>query len=114
MTTKTMKRLTLLVVIILLFLLVVSCASNEKKIVGEWQATEGGGGVTFYKDGTVIFTDSIGDISGTYSFVDDDTIKVEMSGILSLGGNLMIDVSFSDGNLVMSLDGTQTEYEKVD
>jgi hypothetical protein len=100
--------------LILLSLLSASCSTAENQIIGKWEEVGGDGGtVSFYKDGTVIFGDSVfGNLSGTYAFVDKSTIKVEMSGFLALGGAQLFEISISNGSMTMTNSGYSSNYKK--
>lgn len=91
-------------------LLVASCGGSNR-IVGEWEDSDG---VVyhFYKDGTLTFNSFGLEVSGTYAFVDKDSIKIELDGLLGLAGNTVFDVSFSGNQMTWEGSGVYVEFEK--
>jgi hypothetical protein len=79
--------------------LFISC-STKSSIVGKWEETDGEvQTLEFFKDGTVSAIERRMTLAGKYSFVDDDRIKVELGGIGSLAGPMILRVSLSNGEL---------------
>ena len=98
-----MKFKTLLVLLMVGILL--TACSTASKVVGDWVATDGTA-FSFYKDGTVSI-DSLGfTITGTYEFVDKDTMRLELDGLWGIAGASIYDVSVKGSELTLS-DGIQ-------
>ncbi|MET0081281.1 MAG: hypothetical protein ABW119_22730 [Candidatus Thiodiazotropha lotti] len=58
-------------------------------------------GFEFFKDGTLSVLTATGAIGGSYGFIDEDTIKMELGGILSLAGTQVFDLTFEDHNTLV-------------
>lgn len=62
-------------------LLVASCGSDPKDdLLGKWESSGGASSVEFFKDGTIQNVSRIGVSVGTYTFVDENRIKIEFRG----------------------------------
>lgn len=92
------------VVIIAIILFVVFSNSNsiEKKIIGTWQINEEPQiYVMFGENGTFSMTDDEDYIEGTYTFINDNMVKVHIN-YLWIDFTLSGDVSISGGNMTIS------------
>lgn len=79
---KMMRKMVVLSVALILsfvFCSVSEAVNLKKGIIGKWVEVEGGGSYEFLKDGTVIK----GSTAGSYKFIDDNRLKVDLgpSGI---------------------------------
>ncbi|NSW52546.1 MAG: hypothetical protein HPY85_08600 [Anaerolineae bacterium] len=106
-----MKQKLFLLLIILSLLL--SACSASSKIVGSWVDADGVV-YEFFKDGTVTI-DSWGiTISGTYEFIDKDTLKMNLDGLWGIGGATVFDVEFSGKQLLLTSTGQTVTLEKAE
>ena len=51
--------------------------------------------------------------AGSYEFIDSDTIRIEMSGLLSLGGAQVFDVQINGDTMTLSNGMITTRYRRV-
>ena len=100
-------------VLILLAGLVLGACSSSNKIIGTWE-DQYGDQYEFYEDGTAVVTSYGVPITGSYEFIDDDTLKFNFDGLLGLAGSPIIDVVFSGGELRMDLYGEMLILKKID
>ena len=109
---KTSTRL--LCAFIALVLLATAC-SPQNAIIGKWESAGAGivNTLEFFQDGTVRSTTGTLIVTGTYKFVDDDTIRVDLSGLLGLIGSQLFDVSISGNTLTLESGGTSITYNRV-
>jgi hypothetical protein len=106
------KRVFFSLLAVLLSVSLLSGCSNKPAdlLLGQWvvptsQNSRHGihRGFEFFVDGTLSVLTTTGAIGGSYSFIDEDTIKLEMGGILSLAGAQVLDLTFEDHDtLVMT------------
>ena len=96
-----MKRIVILFLII--SLLLSACSALENEIVDAWR-DEDGVFVEFFKNGTLLITDEQGtNITGTYQFIDNDTIEINFSGVLAdETGSQIMDVVIEGDTLTLS------------
>lgn len=100
------------VLLLLVLSLILAGCSGAGKIVGKWQ--EANDTVyEFFKDGTLVVSSYGIQMTGVYEFVDNDTIKITMDGLLGIGGASVLDISFSGSQLRLNADGVITTLEKV-
>jgi hypothetical protein len=96
--------------------LVGACCSTsvEKQIIGKWEpASEKGDTLEFFSDGTLIVSDGGEQAVGTYTFLDETRIKIELSGFYALGGAAIRTVSITDDTLYMTVeDGSTSSYHR--
>jgi len=121
MPTGSIGRLTRLLGVIFVGLWLVACSeSPQERIVGKWQAagTTDGNVLEFYQDGTVTFNEAITGvgINGEYTFLNDQKVKIELSGILAIAGATIYTISFSDNQMsLVTQNGDEVStYDKVD
>jgi hypothetical protein len=111
------KAFFMLMVALLAFSLPVACKENHlesknPEILGAWQG--GGQTVELFKDGKITLGTNWGtqQATGTYEFIDDDTIKVKFKSsppqdyTFSLSGDTLI-VTRTDGTLI-------GEYKRIE
>ncbi len=96
-----MKRIIILVLSI--SLLLSACTVLENEIVDAWR-DEDGIFVEFFKNGTLLITDEEGtNITGTYHFIDKDTIEINFAGALAEEtGSQIMDVVIEGDTLTLS------------
>ena len=99
----------------------VACSeSPEEQIVGKWRVANSTDGnvLEFYQDGTVTFFESITGLSvnGEYAFLNDEKIKVELSGILAITGATIYTVVFSDDRMTLKPQngGNVSTYDRLE
>ena len=89
---------------------VAACDKAESKIVGKWRLDEHQT-LEFFPDKTLVLATPVNNFSGVYSFVSDDRIKMEFSGvIIGLAGPQIARVSFQDGDLVLDGDSSSSLF----
>ena len=96
-----MKRIIILSLVA--SILLSACVSLEKEIVDAWRDPDGIF-VEFFKNGTLLITDEEGtNITGTYHFVDKDTIEINFAGALAEEtGSQIMDVVIEEDTLTLS------------
>jgi hypothetical protein len=91
----------------------ISCSNTEKAILGKWES--GAESMEFFKDGTVSVVSGGMSLGGTYKFVDDERVKIDLSGFGALAGPLVLKVKVSRNNLtVTNSKGNVSTYQRVD
>ena len=98
-----MKKSIVLSLIIICMVFLVSCSAS-KSIVGSW-TDDSGSSFNFYEDGTLTINSGLLSTSGTYTFVDNDTMEVQLDGLLGIAGATVYDVEISKGELRLETDG---------
>lgn len=97
-----MKRIAILILVFgLLLLSAYTVLKNE--IVDAWR-DEDGIFIEFFKNGTLLITDEQGtNITGTYQFIDKNTIEINFSGALAVEtGSQIMDVAIEEDTLTLS------------
>jgi hypothetical protein len=107
-----MKKIYVNVTLILAVVLFTLSACTTNKFVGTWQDSQTGESIEFYKDGTVTFNSSLFSTTGTYTVVDDSSIRVDFTGLLALAGSQVWDYSFSGKTLTLNINGVEATYTK--
>lgn len=107
-----MKKSVVLSLVIICIVLLASC-SVSKSIVGSW-TDDAGSSFNFYKDGTLTIDSGLLSTSGTYTFIDNDTMKVQLDGLLGIGGATVYDVEISKGELRLNTAGQILILTKAD
>jgi hypothetical protein len=110
----------MLMVAVLAFSLPVACKENppdikNPEILGAWQGA--GQTVELFKDGKIVLRTNWGtqQATGTYKFIDDDTIKVKFKSsppqdyTFSLSGDTLI-VTRTDGTLIGEYKRVKKQY----
>ena len=84
----------------------------QNTIIGTWEQVGGVGEVLqFSNDGTITAT-SLGITGvGSYEFIDNDTIRINLPGIFS--SSQIFDVQISDDTLTLSYNGTSVHYRRI-
>lgn len=107
-------------VIVILFgiiLCVFSCTSNpEDAIVGKWQEIDGTETMELFKEGTLtIVPDDMPSMSGNYSFIDKDRMKIELDGrVGSMVGSMVLKVQITRNELTTTdPKGKPQKYRRV-
>ena len=96
----------------LICLLFLSACSSSNSIVGSWE-DDSGSLYNFNKDGTLTFETGYISTSGTYSFVDKDTIKIQLEGLLGISVFNTYDVEFQKGEVRLTGSGETIVLRKA-
>ena len=102
-------RVNVLVMALLLVGLAGCGKSTEEAILGEWGESGGTEVVKFFEDGTISIEESNEDMVGNYTFVDEDTIRVELGGLGALAGPMVIGVTIDGDSLVLTMPDDRAE-----
>jgi hypothetical protein len=101
--------------LLLASLIIASCAKKlEDDILGKWRNVNDSDTVELLNDGTIMIVNRPGPmIGGRYTFVDKDRIKVELGGMASVVGPLLVTVSIQDDELSWTMpDGSSLKYRR--
>jgi hypothetical protein len=109
---KSSQKFLIIAICLLTVVTLAGCGSPKSQIIGKWKEQTSGAEVEFFKDGTVILKVLLTNI-GKYSFVDNDTIRLELSGLLSLAGAQMYDVKIADNVLTLTNGSTVLTFNRV-
>jgi hypothetical protein len=93
-------------------LVLAGCGASDR-IIGRWQDVDGVQ-YKFYKDGTITIDSFCLKFTGDYEFIDTDTIRIDMGGLLGLAGPTVMRVEFTGDQLILSDGGAEIILEKVD
>ena len=107
-----MKKKVVVLFIFICLLILTSC-STSKNIVGNW-LDDTGSSFTFYKDGTLTIGSGLLSTSGTYTFIDKNTVKIHLDGLLGIGGATVYEVEIHKGELLLSNGGQVITLRKSD
>lgn len=80
---------------ILLVLILAACSGPERDVLGKWKSEDGLSTIEFFHEGTVTMMDEIMPVSGSYTFLEKDRIKLDMGGIGALFGPLVSEIVIS-------------------
>ena len=69
--------------------------------------------VEFKRDGTVTYTTYSLEFSGTFDSIDDDTIKVSMSGLFAPWKDQLIDYDITGDTITLTIEGKSTRYTRT-
>lgn len=105
-----MNKKILLVSLLIIVLLTACSASN--RILGKWEDADGSI-YEFFKDGTMAINSFGISISGTYEFIESDTMKLNMDGLWGIGGATIAKVKFSGREMIWTIDGQSISFDKV-
>jgi hypothetical protein len=105
MSSKVSVRVVALLVCVILC--TTACAVDPKKtIVGKWR--DGDGDVTtYFPDGTFSVTTKDGDVTGKFSFPDQDHLKLQVEGLMAGYGPQLCTYSLSADVLKMTYRGKE-------
>ncbi len=102
------------IVILVVLLAASACGGPRRSIIGKWDQVGGGETLEFYTDGTVVATGVGMTISGTYTFIDDEHIRIDLSGLWGIAGPQVFRVSISGNRMVLEDSyGSTFEYTRV-
>lgn len=97
---RSIHLITALLVMAALFTAVVSCGGAESQIMGKWQFVDSAETIEFFSDGTVMTGGSL-PMGGSYDFVDQNRIRIELGGLGSLAGPQIFGVQISGDRLTL-------------
>ena len=87
-----------------------ACEAEREDLVGEWEAEDGTGTLVFGPGGEVAFTHVGQTVTGTYTLIDDEEVRLDLPG--------MAPIEFEyegDDDFEMNVPGVgEVEYEKVE
>ncbi|MGI9174293.1 MAG: hypothetical protein ACR2GR_03090 [Rhodothermales bacterium] len=87
-----------------------ACEAEQEDLVGTWETEDGNGQLVFGTDGSVDFSHVGETITGTYTLVDDDEVRLDLPGMEAITFEYEGDDDFE-----MDVPGVgEVEYEKVD
>ncbi len=97
-------RIAFFVLLSAVLMLQISCTSSglEKEIIGKWVEIDGSEKMEFFKDGTIMVTESSLNMSGKYSFLEKNRIKVELGGLGMLAGPQIAAIEISNEQLTIT------------
>jgi len=96
------KKIYLKLCIIILTTFVVGCSNDPtNEIVGRWYDVDDGGKsvMELFEDGSVQMSGEM-EMSGSYTFPDDNHIRLDMEGIGALMGPMIFEYSLASGELI--------------
>lgn len=97
------------------FMLLIACSIKDS-VVGKWEGVGVGSAETMelYKDGTLLINSGSLSVTGKYTFLDNDRIKFEFSGLAALAGPQIFTVSISNGELhLVNHQGRKLRYQRA-
>lgn len=102
--------------------LLISCSSKPEDVVlGKWGTVDGSAKIELFKDGNItiaekgVSTEKYLLVSGKYSFLDKDKIKIDLDGYQQIGGPTIITVSFSGEEMAWTYpNGEVLKYQRRD
>ena len=102
-------------VAVVFFSALVAQADLKKDLLGKWQDTSSSKEtMEFLEDGTMIMVAKENNLVGNFRILDDERIRVDLSGILSVGGPQIYSIAFSNDVLSMTSLGNQVcQYKKM-
>jgi ABC-type glycerol-3-phosphate transport system substrate-binding protein len=105
-----MKTKTLLALLVIVLTLT-ACGGAQNEIVGTWEDADGVLYI-FEEDGSLTLAAEGIEVTGTYEFIDKDTMEVELetTGL----GITLLDVEISGDTLTLKENGTSTELTRVE
>lgn len=108
-----MKRISVLALVACLGLFVAAC-SAKRSLVGRWEQIGGTEKMEFIAGGALsMFAQGIS-VSGKYSFIDDNHLKLELDGLFALAGAQTLTFSISSGELSLTdAKGAVSKYRRV-
>ena len=92
-----------------------ACSSNpEDAIVGKWKEIGKTEVIEFFEEGTVSSTNKGISLTGKYSFIEKNRVKLEFGGVGALAGPKIRTVSI-DGDVLTLTDSTGDEdkYQRI-
>ncbi|MCU0485554.1 MAG: hypothetical protein MUC85_05525 [Anaerolineales bacterium] len=102
---------TRLFVLLMMAAVLLSACGVQSAIKGQWQ--QGNGEILeFADDGVLKFTSLGVTLTGSYEFVDDDTMQVAMDGLLGFT-TLTYDVSIEGDTLTLTTNGISLTYTRI-
>jgi hypothetical protein len=104
-----MKRMVVFLFLVVAVIAMSGCSSSPQELlVGKWVNSEPPKnrrdifrGFHFFEDGTISLLTTSGGIGGSYSFVDEDKVKMTMKGWMGLAGPQIYTMDFSDADTLV-------------
>jgi len=108
---KTSSKI-LIIALCTLILASLAACSPKSQIIGKWKEQTTGAELEFFKDGTVTLKMVLTSI-GQYSFLDSNTISMELSGLLSLAGAQTYTVKIEKDIMTLTSGGVVLTFDRV-
>ena len=98
----------------LLLICITACSTGtQDEILGSWYEIGGTESIQFFKDGSIQLLSDGNQISGNYTFPDENTIRMEFGGLGALAGPMIAEYKIESGFLLLRYsDGTSSRYAK--
>ena len=93
-----------------------SCSkSKQPNVVGRWHEIGTTGLAAFHEDGTIELSADGKEVSGKYSFITDDKLKIELAGKGASVGPRVYQFALSGTKMTLTdVDGQKTDYLKAE
>ena len=100
--------------ILFLVALFFSACSPAPEIVGIWKIIDGSETWEFKPDGSLILTEDLSVIAGTYEFIDDEHIEVQFTEFEDLIEPLVFEIAIEGNLLTLYTDlYGELEYQRI-
>lgn len=97
-----------------LFFLVACSTDQENAILGKWQHTGSNETLEFFKNGTVSAFEDGKSMGGSYKFIEEGRIQLEIGGIGVLAGPIVAKISITGDEMDLTMPGKELEkYRRV-
>ncbi len=115
MLTKNKLLFGTIIVVWLIATFACSIGGIQSQIVGRWREASGTGlELEFFNGGTVTATILGITTTGNYTFLDNDSIRVDFTGIVqNFFGSQTFDVAINNDRLTLTYNGTGLQFVKV-
>lgn len=94
------------------FLMTACSKPPEEKIIGIWYEMGATETTQFFADGTIKIVADDKTIAGSYSFLDERNLKVELTSMGGRTGTLILDYEFTGDILRLTYEGDVTDYSQ--
>lgn len=108
---KIVQKSVIFFLCILLIGLTTCTAKNQ--IVGSWKDRISGSIFEFKKDGTLAANMLVISIDGKYSFIDNNTIKLDLSSALGAAGQQTYTYKLNNNVLTLTMGSTVMVFDRV-
>lgn len=99
---------TITTLIIFIFLVDFTACMSKKTVVGKWKGSGTDETVEFFKDGTIASQSQGRILNGKYNIIDENHLKMELGGMGTLAGPIIVQYKFSGNELILTLQNNQT------
>jgi hypothetical protein len=110
-----LKRNNLYIIVswVLILLITAACGNANSAIVGEWRAGEPDLVLEFFQDGTVTWDQGGRTFAGQYKYIDNENIRLDVTGDLGPQAIVLKDVSISGDQMNVTLQGKQLIFSRA-